>query len=80
MLQIQRETVFCFQMSRPEKEFREMKEAVHRKHSSNDMEKGNRGELKYSFDLSLSRAPVLLPFVPPAVRENGVDIICTKRI
>ena len=32
------------------------------------------------FDLSLSRAPVLLPFVPPAVRENGVDIICTKRI
>ena len=35
------------------------------------------------FDLSLSRAPALLPFAPPAVREkreNGVDIICTKRI
>ena len=44
------------------------------------MEKGNRGGRKYSFDLSLSRAPALLPFAPPAVRENGVDIICIKRI
>ena len=44
------------------------------------MEKGNRGGRKYSFDLSLSSAPVLLPFAPPAVRENGVDIICIKRI
>ena len=46
------------------------------------MEKGNRGGMKYIFDLSLSRAPALLPFAPPAVRENGVDgvDICTKRI
>ena len=44
------------------------------------MEKGNRGGRKYSFDLSLSRAPVLLTFAPPDVRENGVDIICINRI
>ena len=44
------------------------------------MERGNRGGMKYIFDLSLSRAPALLPFAPPAVRENGVDIICIKRI
>ena len=43
------------------------------------MEKGNRGELKYLFDLRLSRAPALLTFAPPAVRENGVDVICAKK-
>ena len=43
------------------------------------MEKQNQGGRKYFFDLSLSRASALLTFAPPAVRENGVDVICAKK-